>query len=60
MPLTVFRVTAVFAVRSGGVGGGGGQGGGAQKTPPPPPPPPNALASQTFTTKGTTPSDKVA
>jgi hypothetical protein len=59
MPLTGFRVTAVFAVRSGGVGAGGPKGGVPQNDPPPPPRP-NALASQTFTTKGTTPSDKVA
>jgi hypothetical protein len=41
MPLTVFRVTDAFAVRSDRVG-------------------PNTLKNQTFTTKGTTPSDKVA
>jgi hypothetical protein len=55
MPLTVFRVTAVLAVLSGGVGPGLLMLGYQKSSPRP-----NALASQTFTAKGTTPSDKVA
>jgi hypothetical protein len=57
MPLTVFRVTAVLAVRSDRVGPGLLMLAYQKSSPPPRP---NALASQTFTTKGTRPSDKVA